>query len=86
MVSAADSPSGGPWLESRSGHLQDWLDSVVPRVQSSVTFVNSQLVAFWQVFFFLLITVFEWNTLKVAGKEKCALNLQTFHFSNVRGQ
>ena len=56
-----------------------------PECTSSLTFVNSQLVAFWQVFF-LLIAVFEWSTLKVAGKEKYALNLQTFQFWNVRGQ
>ena len=59
--------------------------------------LNSQLVAFWQVLFyfilffsqlrfFFLITVFEWCTLNVAGREKCALNLQTFTLSNVTGQ
>ena len=62
VVSASDSPSGGPSLESRSGHLQDLLDSVAPSVQSSVTFVNSQLVAFWQVLFYFILFYFFLNS------------------------
>ena len=55
-----------------------------PEYTSSVTFVNSRLFFFLNYLF--LITVFEWSTLKVAGKEKCALNLQTFNLSNATGQ
>ena len=46
MVNASDSQSGSPGFESRSGHLLDLL-SGRSEFKSSVTLVNSQLVASW---------------------------------------
>ena len=90
VVSASGAQSGGPWLESRSWHLQSLLDSVFPSVHPRSLQPTGCLLVGFVFFFFLnylfLITVIEWSTLKVAGKEKCALNLQTFTFSNATGQ
>ena len=58
VVSASDSQSCGPGFESRSGHLLD-LCSVVPSSKFSATLVNSQLVAFCQLGFLILLCLFE---------------------------
>ena len=70
--------------------LAEFVRLCLPECTSSVTLADWLPSGRFFLFFFLnylfLITVIEWSTLKVAGKEKCALNLQTFTFSNATGQ